>query len=649
MGLRKAFYKSVLSLYRKEWARFLLLIGINIVGVGVMSGLGPAADVLCDSYSEKLRYSNSPDIIALNENGQITEEDLTAVYASEGVTGYETYFTLPYQDDSGDYYQYYVYDFDTLLYGKPELVEGEYPANENEVAVESPGNALIPWKIGDTIDIDMSIETTQTVEIVEGFSFDATIVLRQSGEYTVTGILSNPMYGDLNNYPSLLYPETNMKGIYYFPPSFKDVEAVLKIPDDIPGIGGLEIPLSGFVDMRLPDNAIAIRTSGFDGSSVYSAEYENRIDVLVDHLSESLPEGYSFLTFRENAAAYSVSLYADKVMSLSYILSVFFMAVVALVIATTLMRLVEEERSIIACYKSLGVDTAHIAEKYASFSILSVAIGALLGYYMVGEAVLAVIYTAFTTAYAMPGMTAWRNPAFGMLATFITCAVALLSTALVLYQSLKEKPAALLLPKAPKPGRKILLERIKPVWKRLSFKMKSMFRNLFRHPLRSALTLIVVAGSTVLFFTGFGILDASLFGDTPNAEIISLVAVVVIIIAALLSVLVLTTITNISVSEKNREIATLMVLGYRDDEVSLYVYREIDFLALIGIIVGLPLGVAFCAFIFGYVDFGKISDVRWWSYLIVPVIEFAMMVVSNLIMLPKIRKTDMNGSLKAVE
>ena len=129
----------------------------------------------------------------------------------------------------------------------------------------------------------------------------------------------------------------------------------------------------------------------------------------------------------------------------------------------------------------------------------------------------------------------------------------------------------------------------------------------------------------------------------------SLVALVVVVIAGLLSVLVLTTITNISVSEKNREIATLMVLGYRDDEVALYVYREIDFLAIVGIILGLPVGIFFCLFIFSYVDFGKLSDIQWWSYLLTPILEILMMIVSNLIMLPKIKRTDMNGSLKAVE
>ena len=646
--MRKAFYKSVFSLYKKEWARLLLLIGINLVGVGVMSGLGPADQVLVASYGEKLRAANAPDIIAMSTSGHIDEETLSSLKDVKGISAYETYFTLPYEDENGDYYQYYVYDFASDRLGLPALKEGRYPEKEGEVLVEKPGNTMDEYQIGDVIHIDLSITSTQTIKIGD-FGFDATIRMAKEGDFTVTGIADNAMYGDLNNFPSLLNPEVNMKGVFYFPPSFRDVDLFFKIPELLPGIGGQEIPLDGFIDQDLPDTAIAIRTESLDGYQFTDAGYKAEIGKIKDRLSSVLGPDYEFLTFEENAGAYAVEVYAQKVMALSYILSVFFMAIVALVIASTLMRLVEEERPLIACYRSIGIDSAHIAGKYASFALISIIAGALLGYFIIGEAVLAVIYTAFSTSFSMPAMTVTRSPVFGIVATIVTCLVAMLSTALVLYKSMKENPASLLLPKAPKPGRKILLERVKPIWKRLSFKMKSMFRNLFRAPLRSALTLIAVTGSTMLLFTGFGILDASLFGDTPNAEIISFVALVVVLIAGLLSVLVLTTITNISVSEKNREIATLMVLGYRDDEVALYVYREIDFLAIVGIILGLPVGIFFCLFIFSYVDFGKLSDIQWWSYLLTPILEILMMIVSNLIMLPKIKRTDMNGSLKAVE
>ncbi len=647
--MRKAFLTSVLKLYKKEWARLLLLIGVNLVGVGVMSGLGPAGDVLQNSYSGKMRDANTPDIIALNSGSSALDEELIEEIENlDGVTACETYFTMPYQDGAGDYYQYYIYDYANMEIGKPDLLEGAYPTGEYEIAVETPGNVLDAYEIGDVIHIDFETSFVYTVDLM-GYSIDLTLAISHEGDYTVTGILSNAMYGDYNNYPSLLDSETNMKGIFYFSDSLRDVSISLRLADSLPVLGNLDIPLDGVIEYDLPDNALAIRTGDFDSYSIYSDDYAAKIDGVVTDLETLLGSDFTFLTYEENAACVSIEAYADKVSSLSYILSVFFIAVVALVIASTLMRLVEEERGIIACYRSLGVGTGSIGAKYASFALVSIVAGALLGYFMVGEAVLAVIYSAFTTSYAMPTMTSVRSPLFGIVATIVTCAVALISTVLVLYKSLKETPATLLLPKAPKAGRTILLERIKPIWKRLSFKMKSMFRNLFRHPLRSALTLIVVAGSTVLFFAGFGVLNASLFGDTPNAGIISYVAVVIIAVAALLSVLVLTTVTNISVSEKNREIATLMVLGYRDDEVSLYVYREIDFLAIVGIVVGMPLGVLFIMFVFDFVDFGKLADIQWWAYIVVPVLEFIMMIVSNLVMLPKIRNTDMNGSLKAVE
>lgn len=647
--LRKSYYKSILVLFRKQWIRFALLIGVNLIGVGVMAGLGPIADLLKQSYSENLRRYDCPDLILLNQTGQMSGSDPETLSEVEGAEANQSYFTVPVFDDFEDkYYQYYSHDFANDTIGIPTLLEGRYPETSDEMVVETTGNALDVYNVGDQVNVYVSMTSQGTVQIPDTsfvFEYSATIVFTKT--YTVTGIVHNPMYGDKNNYPSLIDPERNMSGIYYFDSSFTTFENLeVTLHTSIPGIEDLDFTLPV---LNLRDNAFFVRTRQFDSYQIYSGEYLNGISRLKNDCLNALGEDYVALTYEENAGAVSLNAYADKVMALTYILSAFFIAVVVLVIASTLSRLVEEERAIIACYRSLGVSTADIFGKYALFAILSIAIGAVLGLLILGGTIQYVLYSAFSTSFFMGPMTSMSYPTYGAIATIITAGAALLSTILVLLNSLKESPASLLQPKAPKAGRTILLERIKPIWKHLAFKTKSMFRNLFRHPIRTSLTLVAVIGSTTLLFAGFGILDASLFGELPNAEVISYVAIVIIVIAALLSLLVLTNITNISVSEKNREIATLMVLGYSDREVAMYVYREIDFVAFFAVLIGIPVGVLFTMFVFGFVDFGKLEDIQWYSYLLVPLMELLMMLLSNILLLRKIKKTDMNGSLKAVE
>ena len=103
------------------------------------------------------------------------------------------------------------------------------------------------------------------------------------------------------------------------------------------------------------------------------------------------------------------------------------------------------------------------------------------------------------------------------------------------------------------------------------------------------------------------------------------------------------------ISERRREVATLKVLGYNDLEVCGYVYRETLLMAFFGILLGLPLGAGILRFVFYLLDFGSMLDVQWYSYLLSAAIELIAIVCVDLLLYPKIRREDMNTSLKAVE
>ena len=149
-------------------------------------------------------------------------------------------------------------------------------------------------------------------------------------------------------------------------------------------------------------------------------------------------------------------------------------------------------------------------------------------------------------------------------------------------------------------------------------------------------------------FAGLALLDICIFSDFGSPSIIG-IAIVVVIFACLLTMVVINTLTTINISERNREIATLMVLGYYDGEICGYIYREIYISAFLGILLGYPTGIGLATLVFKTMEFGKVKDVSWFIWLIVPAVVFGCTLLITLILTPKIVKTNMNESLKAIE
>lgn len=206
-----------------------------------------------------------------------------------------------------------------------------------------------------------------------------------------------------------------------------------------------------------------------------------------------------------------------------------------------------------------------------------------------------------------------------------------------------------------KAGKTILLERISFFWKRLSFKFKSAFRNIFRFKEKLLMTIFSVAGSTVMLWIGFGLL-ASVngltngdIGATSFTDSVTAIAILITICGVALTVLVLFNLTNINIAERHREIATLKVLGYKPMEVAGFIYREVIILSVTGILLGLPLGYFFNGLLFSYLEFGALSDIMWYHWISVALIVFAAVVFSCFLLYKKISKIKMVSSLKTVE
>lgn len=200
---------------------------------------------------------------------------------------------------------------------------------------------------------------------------------------------------------------------------------------------------------------------------------------------------------------------AERVDSIASFFPFIFFLVAALVALTTMTRMVEEERTHIGTLKALGYSRGRITSKYLIYGAIASLVGSILGVIVLSLVLPPVIMNAYGIIYSVPHTFPMPIdlPIAGI-SIALGVGITLFSTWAAVRSTLRETPALLMLPRAPKEGRRILLERIGPLWRRLSFSWKVTCRNIFRYKKRLIMTVIGIAGCTGLLLTGLGLDDA---------------------------------------------------------------------------------------------------------------------------------------------
>ena len=202
---------------------------------------------------------------------------------------------------------------------------------------------------------------------------------------------------------------------------------------------------------------------------------------------------------------------ADRMGNLASVFPVIFFLVAALVCLTTMTRMVEEQRIQIGSLKALGYSRLAISAKYIGYGLLPSVIGGVLGL-LIGYTVFPkMIFTAYQIMYQVPDIELRAYPgisAFSVLAAVVCTTV---STLWACLSTLREVPASLMRPRTPKAGKRVFLEYIRPLWKRLKFIHKVTARNLFRYQKRFWMTVIGIGGCTALIIAGFGLRSSILY------------------------------------------------------------------------------------------------------------------------------------------
>ena len=216
-----------------------------------------------------------------------------------------------------------------------------------------------------------------------------------------------------------------------------------------------------------------------------------------------------YVTNRDkNYGAAQLASDADGIAQIATFLPFMFFLVAALVSLTSMTRMVDEERMVIGTHKALGYSKSRITAKYLIYGVLASGIGSVIGVLLFGQLLPWIIMTAYQVTYAVPQVPTPIHLDIAAKAIGLSVGVTAIATWGAAAASLREKPAALMLPRVPKAGKRIFLEHITPLWSRMSFSHKVTARNLLRYKRRFFMAVVGIAGCTALLMIGFGMRDA---------------------------------------------------------------------------------------------------------------------------------------------
>ena len=557
----KKFSKNIVKEFKNSFGRFLAIMAIIALGVGFLIGISQATPDMKTSMSDYLKDNAAYDIdvkaaygLTLADIDKISSatddsgDEVVSVYmpavtssVMAGIDGAnETavnligidFSVVTGDNASGDYLNHLT------------LEEGSWPSAADEVVVERANNYFEEAEIGDKIVITDEITTANSTYgdiyaqkefTVVGIVSSPDYYYRDAREVTTvgTGVVSLVMYG---NY-SLEEVENADGGTEYVASDdsvydlSKENSLFWSLNLDSYDLGSMTIPLDPIREDNILYTDLWVQIAGADdydffytdykdyilNNAAYIEEIGNEINAEVNAAIEgSLLSGmvpanagwYVLDRASTNVSYVSFDMNVEKVEDIAGIFPIFFIVVAALVALTSMTRMVEQDRMQIGTLKALGYRESTIMVKYLVYCILACIIGLVVGILLGFSIMPNIFWNAYRTMYFLPSLYLGFSWWLALAVVFGSLAVTIVVTIIACRTTTKEKPSTLMQPKAPKPGKRILLERCTPIWKRIKFKWKATIRNIFRYKKNMILTIVSVMGCTALILTGFGLGDS---------------------------------------------------------------------------------------------------------------------------------------------
>lgn len=487
--------KNTLKKITKSWGRYFSLLFIVLLGVAFFTGIKESVPNIKNVQTDYYNETNLMDLKIVSTLGFNTE-DIDAIAELDGVLDVVGSFSKNVL--VGDEVVK-IYAIDENI-NKAYLVEGKLPTQENECLADSRY-----YKLDDTIKIN------------DNYLDDL-----KNGEYKVVGTIYSPLYtttdygsadigdGKLDSF--IFVSRTNFEYDYY-----TEVYLTIdKTKEDFPysksyddKIEEVSKKIESIKDDRLKTRLKELMLSSYSASINSSSNREAWI-------SEN---DWYILTRGDVITSYTIldSQY-DQVTTIANVIPVFFVLIVVLMTSNTMSRMIAEERVEIGTLSSLGVSNVKIILTYLLYVLSSTILGSIIGYFVGTIFIPSFVYNCFPIIF--PKITYRFNGGLLIGVLFISCLVMTLVTIYSCLKELKDKPAYLLRPVAPKSGKKIFLERLKFIWNKLSFSSKITIRNISRYKKRVIMTIVGIMGCTFLIMIGFALKDSiNCVGDKQFNEL----------------------------------------------------------------------------------------------------------------------------------
>lgn len=468
------------------FGRYMALLLIVLLGVGFFSGLKVTKDAMANTCEKYFTDQHFYDYRLLSTLGfaETDVEELAQLSFVEAAEGMKSLDAMLEQD--GDGRSFHLLSLPERV-SLPSLTAGRMPEAADECLA------------------DAGVFEKEDIGSVLSLASDADAALSHT-EYTIVGLANSPSYLGLDRGTTDM-GDGSLEGFLYLLPSAFTGEAYTEI------------------QVTLAETA-----------PIYSAKYEERIaeheDALTalcetlaeerydDLLAETglpaelaaqagIPEPEVYVLTREENAGYISFENDTSILSgVANIFPVFFVLIAMLVCVTTMTRMVDEERTQIGVLKALGLGNGAIIAKYLLYAGSATLLGWLVGFFLGTWGLPQVFWYAYRPLYDFAPLSYLFSPSLALLTLAVSMIGILGSTWLSCRRELQSRPALLLRPRTAKRGKRVFLERITPLWRRLSFLQKVTLRNMLRYKQRLIMMLVGIGCCAGLMLTGFGVRDS---------------------------------------------------------------------------------------------------------------------------------------------
>ena len=511
--MRKDLFRAVTG----SMGRFLSIFMIVALGCGFFAGIkatGPDMKDAADAYYDS---TDLMDLHLISELG-FSRENVEKIASTKGVSlvmpSYQTILPTINQGETKNIrVQSISAGEDWAKLNKLTVVSGRLPQNTRECVIDQRAVIKKDYSVGQSFTLEDSTDSTaaDAKNTAPSILPDHTL--------TIVGTVDSSQFISLSWAASSLGSKEPDYNVFVLPDAFSS-DIYTDVYVTVAGSKELASYSDAYTS-RVDEVLADIKATGFEQGTIRKNEV---IEAKKSEFMQTSPTQEQLTAAQEALGEVSNNWYyidrtknsgytefrddAARIDAIASVFPFFFFAVAALVSLTTMTRMVDEERTQIGSLKALGYSRRSIAVKYVSYAAMASVLGGLAGLLIGFQLFPRVIYKAYLIMNRLPPI----HPPFRMELAWITLLTAVIGTSLAalfaILTSLHATPATLMRPKAPKIGKRVFLEKIHFIWKRMGFIEKITARNLFRYKKRFFMTVIGIAGCTALILTGFGLKDS---------------------------------------------------------------------------------------------------------------------------------------------